>query len=658
MRPHTVDYLAQDGRRPTARQRVSRGFWLRNVPRLLLICSLAGHKPVVDGTEGFRDQPGHRWVACARCGVRPDAQGNLDPARWDIGRPYTGAWTDQSDHGITTKGAPVDPDNTSPDRERTWTVPGPWPAKQTGTIGGQLVIGTNQPERIGFSVKVGNMGSEHTLAADVSLPYVGALYLHTENFGRGLQRRLNPTGYESKVVELGLNAYDHALRWRLWANRNERAKDTPAWRDGSISLDLAERAFGPKRYSYTIQGRPVMGLVRMPEGDDHQVRLTLKKQTLSRPRPAGRQPLEEKWTVDWQTRTGIPVRTHSYKSGTTNGGTVYVSDDSVRHDRWVLEACATIATKIAADRTRYRWKPTAPATARPKNEHFIDMSRQRPIADRYAWAVDQCLEASLQDVSHILVSASDDTAPGIIKLLRHTWVALQQQGEIPEGRDIWVSTPAELRLTELPSDSTSGSTKHILRDLGLDVRAAFLAQQMGPSIRDLGPLFTLPDGYIAPDTPGGHGITLEDFQSGRPDFTAKFSVLVDGEYVPVEGIGKVTVGPGEAVNIVGVVPERRPWNSYVIDPATVGTIADPGLWARQQCAAAMEQGADQILVYTNDGGDILHGLITSTWARMTSEGLTSPHSDNMIITAYVRTRTRPTQADASAEEPAQPEPSE
>jgi len=84
----TVDYRKRDGERPGTL--LNRGYFLTGLPRLILLCRLLGHRPVVDGTTGYRDRPGHRWVCCDRCGVRPDPQGQLDPDRWNIGDRYTG----------------------------------------------------------------------------------------------------------------------------------------------------------------------------------------------------------------------------------------------------------------------------------------------------------------------------------------------------------------------------------------------------------------------------------------------------------------------------------------------------------------------------------------------------------------------------------------
>ncbi len=199
MRWHTADYKAQG--RDVPRALVNRGFWL-HLPRLTLTCRLAGHKPVVDGTSGFNGRPGWRWVCCDRCGIRPEPQGALDPANWDIGMR-----------------APA-----TPAAFGVQVQPGTWPASPEGVIGGQLIIGGRVTA--GVSVKVGNAGSEHVLAAHACVPWLGALYLHSDGFGQWVQRRLNPVGYESRVIEASV--HDRHLSWRLWVLRDSGLRQ--GWR--------------------------------------------------------------------------------------------------------------------------------------------------------------------------------------------------------------------------------------------------------------------------------------------------------------------------------------------------------------------------------------------------------------------------------------------
>ncbi|MER7169150.1 hypothetical protein ABT336_24200 [Micromonospora sp. NPDC000207] len=349
MRAHTLDYLKRDGRSPG--DVLSRGFWLFGVPRPLLMCRLFGHRPMVDGTNGFRDgDPGSRWVVCDRCGERPDPQGSLDPADWNLGDRYEGPWL------------LAVPDR-YPDRANFLKAlkhvkggysPGKWPAQNTGTLGGQLVVGGRWP-RIGFGLKVGNTGSEHTLAADVHLPWIGSLYLHTERFGRGVVRRLNPVGYQSKVIRFEVS--NGSLLWKLWADRDGGWSSKAPWRErvrnGSVGVDPRTILLGPKRYSYTDHGPRVVETVLMPHGDSYEVSLQLQRCSLGRKR--GRKTLS--WSVDWNAAGGIP--TEQPNRGRIFGSGVTVTDASVAAGTWQIEAAVQIAKDMSALREREGWAASA-----------------------------------------------------------------------------------------------------------------------------------------------------------------------------------------------------------------------------------------------------------------------------------------------------------
>lgn len=341
MRTHTVDYRKD---RPNDRAWINRGFWVYNVPRLIALCRLLGHKPVVDGTTGFQGRPGSRWVACDRCGIRPDPQGVLDPALWDIGQPYDGEFLDRP--------IPVRVREQLAKRGHTARlgIPGHWPARPTTSVGGQLVIGRSSST--GISLKVGNCGSEQVLAIDFGITGLFHLYLHTEDHGRWLQRRLNPRGYDSRIIEVDI--HHRRLYTKLWARRDEWSKTDPWWMHGSLRLDPRDRLFGDPKYKYEDVGDPVTATVRMPEGDDHQVVLKLQKCTHGRTR--GRQ--AHSWNVHWESKAGIPVRNHDWKGNNTYASGVDVSADAVSDDRWVAEACAAVAAQCSRDRAHYNYTPT------------------------------------------------------------------------------------------------------------------------------------------------------------------------------------------------------------------------------------------------------------------------------------------------------------
>lgn len=319
---HSVDYKAQGG--DVRGALVNRGFWLR-LPRLTLACRLLGHEPVVDGTSGFNGRPGNRWVCCDRCGVRPQPQGILNPAMWDIG--------DRVKVGGQLPGAGVSPGN--------------WPASPEGTVGGQLIIGGRVTA--GVSVEVDCAGGENTLAANACIPFLGGLYLHTENFGTWVQRRLNPVGYESRVISL--HVHDGHAYWRLWSGRDGRRKDEPGWRNSSVRVDPRDILLGERRYSYEdVTGEEPVSLL-LPDGTEYAV--TMKLQRQSHGRKKGRK--RESWTVDIDCREGIPTRSDGHRGGLC-GWAVPVSDRAVEAGMWQQEAIAASIAEVTGTRIRYGYR--------------------------------------------------------------------------------------------------------------------------------------------------------------------------------------------------------------------------------------------------------------------------------------------------------------
>lgn len=320
---HGIDYRKQDG--AEAGYLVNRGFWLHALPRLLLVCRLFGHRPVIDGTEDRPTQAGARWVCCDRCGLRPN-----------IPRPANGEF---------------------PIGQRC-----PWPIRSTawpaavGVVGGQLVIGKRSSGDASVSVKIGNAGSEHTLAGQVTLGRLGGLYLHSEQFGTWLQRRLNPVGYHSRVIEVGLS--DWRLRWRFWAKRDEWSSDTPRWRDGSLNVDPRDRLLGPVRVTYETHGEPVTAAVRLPDGDDHEVVFELQRVVRARRRGRSR----ASWSAEWTSEAGVPYRTPCWKGNGVCQTSEPIPDAAVDQDRWVEVAAAKAALHVTELRGRYRWRPERATT--------------------------------------------------------------------------------------------------------------------------------------------------------------------------------------------------------------------------------------------------------------------------------------------------------
>lgn len=360
----TVNYLARDGGRRRTGHLLHRGLFLHGVPWTLLRCRLLGHIPTVDGTNGLSTvDPGHRWVCCNRCGLRGNPQGSLDPAVHAIGDRYLGVWRADP---------PPDP-NTSTgfaalkDLGRGFYPPGPIGHggkgdEPAGELGLEVCVG-NTYGGVGWEWKIGNAGSEHVLAAGLYLGFA-SLHAHTGgSIGRATQRRLNPTGYDSRIT--GVRIDRGTLMWRLWSKRDSSYsprpdREEPRWRHWEWQPRPLDRLFGRSLYRYTDVGDRVPRMVRLPEGD-YLVNLQLQRCVHGRDRWSRR---TVSWSVDW-TAAGPGLPTRGPGRGRIFGSGVKVPDRSVPAGTWPAEAVAAIAARITKDRTGEGWDPvgTVPVEA-------------------------------------------------------------------------------------------------------------------------------------------------------------------------------------------------------------------------------------------------------------------------------------------------------
>ncbi|MEU9615892.1 hypothetical protein AB0D56_30685 [Streptomyces sp. NPDC048209] len=338
MHRFTVDYRKDERGQGTI---LNRGYFLNGLPRLIALCRLLGHKPVVDGYDSKYGKPG-RWVCCKRCGIRPQPQGALDATEWDLGQPYTGPFN---------LSPPTPPDiikrleDATPVPQPT-SEPGPWPASPTSGVGAQFIIGRSF-SGVGFDIKVGSPASEQCLAAHISLNPLGALYVHTEDHGRWIQRLLNNTKWESR--ETGIRFDLGTFSWRLWAPRDHSSINDPGWMRGSIHIDPRHYLLGPNRGDYTTHGEKTQATVYMPDGTQYDITLVLER--WERGRARGRKTIT--WEADWSCRGGIPVRFDR----SIHGASVNVTEDAATSGQWIQQACAAIAAQCAEDRARYGYEP-------------------------------------------------------------------------------------------------------------------------------------------------------------------------------------------------------------------------------------------------------------------------------------------------------------
>ncbi|MFD9004480.1 hypothetical protein ACFV0T_26565 [Streptomyces sp. NPDC059582] len=334
----SIDRNSGDDHQPSVL--VSRTFWASDVPRLIPLCRLIGHKPVIDGT----DTP-CRWVACDRCGLRANPQGNLDPTQWDIGQPYTGPLTPTKPLSRIVR-KQLARRGITPDQSQ----PGPFAKQPTGTVGGDICIGKSKWRTVGIDFKVGNCGSEQVLAASLRLGLLGSLYLHTEDHGRWLQRRLNPTGYQSR--ETGLSYYQGRISWQVWARRDEHRASDPKWMSGSVAIDPRDYLLGPVTNEKVDSTGDVPAVIRMPEGDNHDVTVRLEKWQTRRRR--GR--ATTFWRAEWNSKPGIPVRNHSWKGDEYFSSSFVIEGITPDNPRWPQVVCGAAVEHLCRDRARYGYR--------------------------------------------------------------------------------------------------------------------------------------------------------------------------------------------------------------------------------------------------------------------------------------------------------------
>lgn len=332
--------------RPDPRVLLHRSYYVNDLPRLMPLCRLFGHKPVVDGYDsqyGREEERRKRWVACDRCGVRPEPQGDLNPDEWPLGTPYTGPHNGrllprQAAQQLAKRGiTPTYPKN-----------PGPWPTNPTGGLAAELVIGRSHS--IGADIKVGNPGSENVLAAHIGLGPAGALYLSSERFGTWIQRRLNNEGFESR--ETGFSIHDGRIWWNLWARRDEHRASDPKWMRGSLEIDPRHHILGPAKNYKVSETEKVPVTVYMPEGDTHDVLVHLEQWETRRTRGRAR----TYWMAQWDCEKGIPVRNHDWKGDETYSCTWGIEGVTPDNPRWPYILAAKAAEQCTRDRARYGYR--------------------------------------------------------------------------------------------------------------------------------------------------------------------------------------------------------------------------------------------------------------------------------------------------------------
>jgi hypothetical protein len=340
---HTIDRTKD---RPDPRVLLHRSYYANDLPRLMPLCRLFGHKAVVDGYDSKYGRPEERrkrWVVCDRCGTRPEPQGDLDPDQWNLGQAYTGPRNGrliprQAAHQLAKRGiTPAYPKE-----------PGRWPETSTGDLAAELVIGRSHS--IGVDFKVGNPGSENALAAHVGLGPLGALYLSSGRFGTVVQRRLNNEGFESR--ETGFSIHHGRLWWNVWANRDHHRASDPKWMRGTVHIDPRHHLLGPAKNRKVSETERVPVTVYMPEGDTYPVTVHLEQWERRRTRGRAR----TYWMAQWDCEAGIPVRNHDWKGDETYSCSWGIQGVTPDNPRWPYILAAKAAEQCTRDRARYGYR--------------------------------------------------------------------------------------------------------------------------------------------------------------------------------------------------------------------------------------------------------------------------------------------------------------
>lgn len=350
MHQFTIDYSKD---RPDPRVLLNRGYFCSGLPRLILLCRLFGHRPVVDGYDsqyGTPEDRRARWVICRRCGIRPDPQGWLNPDDWNLGQRYTGQFTVQK---------PLSPvvakqlarEGITPSRPRV-ALPGSWPKNPASTVGAQVIIGRSN--FLSAGLKVGSRSSEQCLAANISLGPLGAIYIHTEDHGRFLQHLLNgDQDLSTESREIGIDFHRGRVEWNLWAKRDSGSRDDPWWMRGGFHIDPRHYLLGKKTCVTEELSEKTPATITLQDGLSYLVQVRLERWTYGRIR--GKKTI--RYEVTWDCRNGIPIRFDRENYGSS----VTISGNGLENGQWVQEARAAIAANIAATRTRYDYH--APETA-------------------------------------------------------------------------------------------------------------------------------------------------------------------------------------------------------------------------------------------------------------------------------------------------------
>ena len=121
---------------------------------------------------------------------------------------------------------------------------------------------------------------------------------------------------------------------------------------GSVPVDPRHHLFGPRKNRKMSETDRVPAVVRMPEGDTHDVTVHLEQWETRRTR--GR--ATTYWMAQWDCKAGIPVRNHDWKGDETFSSSWRIEGVTPDNARWPYIVAAAAAEDCSRDRARYNYR--------------------------------------------------------------------------------------------------------------------------------------------------------------------------------------------------------------------------------------------------------------------------------------------------------------
>jgi hypothetical protein len=332
---HMID---EAERNPKQYRWYQRHFWSFELP-LGPRCWLLGHKPMIRWNGGMS------FMECARCPARPQ-----DREQANTFTHVMEANCGRADRFQRFAHKPSDEEMAQLEQWifRDYSRRANW-SHRKAEFKAEIPIPRKLRPEFSLRFHIGGRGSE--------TPWDG----HLTIFGAGIYWGLGLWGHTAHKLtggrgrDMGVQIHNRTLRWQLWDTPGEWSRDQPKWWQGHFSIDPTEWLWGRRRYTYDDAGEPVTVTVETAEGTTHDdVVLQLQHGWYGwekRPRPRGR----DRWSADWNSRTGIPVMHHEWKGDEILGSSVELTTTEAKREDWPRIAAEKIRAQATDWRIRYGW---------------------------------------------------------------------------------------------------------------------------------------------------------------------------------------------------------------------------------------------------------------------------------------------------------------